>query len=218
MIWASINPSVGGYQISELPALYRRIIERAEALPGVESATIAMCGLMTGCRSGADGLSISGYTPQPGEEVARAGESRRLALRRHGRHDAGRRSRFRCARHRAATRRVALINEAMARKYFKDRDPIGERFGYDTPDVEIVGVVRDARVNSVRESRRADGVLRARCDAVVCRLDARARHRRSGRHRRGTAQGAARIRTAAAGGARRRPSPSWPPTRCGRIG
>ena len=28
-----------------------RIIERAEAMPGVQSATIAMCGLMTGCRS-----------------------------------------------------------------------------------------------------------------------------------------------------------------------
>ena len=39
----------------------------------------------------------------------------------------------------------------MARKYFKGRSPIGERFGYDKPDVEIVGVVRDARVNSVRE-------------------------------------------------------------------
>jgi ABC-type lipoprotein release transport system permease subunit len=47
--------------------------------------------------------------------------------------------------------RVAVINEAAARRYFKDRDPVGQRFGYDKPDTEIVGVVRDARVNTVRE-------------------------------------------------------------------
>jgi predicted permease len=47
---------------------------------------------------------------------------------------------------------IAIVNEAMVRKYFKDRNPIGERFGGDQPDIEIVGVVRDARVNSVREA------------------------------------------------------------------
>ena len=48
--------------------------------------------------------------------------------------------------------RIAIVNEATARKYFKGRDPIGQRFGYDKPDIEIIGVVRDARVNSVREA------------------------------------------------------------------
>ena len=65
MLWAPISPSVGRYQESELPALYPRVIERAEALPGVESATLAMCGLMTGCRSAADGLVGAGYTASP---------------------------------------------------------------------------------------------------------------------------------------------------------
>ena len=46
---------------------------------------------------------------------------------------------------------IAVVNEAMVRKYFKGRDPIGERFGYEKPEVEIIGVVRDARVNTVRE-------------------------------------------------------------------
>jgi hypothetical protein len=47
--------------------------------------------------------------------------------------------------------RIAVVNEAMVRRYFKGRTPIGERFGYDKPNVEIVGVVQDAHVNSVRE-------------------------------------------------------------------
>jgi predicted lysophospholipase L1 biosynthesis ABC-type transport system permease subunit len=48
-------------------------------------------------------------------------------------------------------KRIAIVNEAMVKKYFSGRDPLGKRFGYDTADIEIVGVVRDARVNTVRE-------------------------------------------------------------------
>ena len=55
----------------------------------------------------------------------------------------------------------------MARKYFKGRDPIGQRFGYDKPDIEIVGVVRDARVNTVREAAVPMVFYPLRCDAVV---------------------------------------------------
>jgi predicted permease len=151
VLWASINPNVGGYRVEELPALYRRLIDRAEALPGVESATLAMCGLMSGCRSAADGLVITGYTSQPGEQVVL--QENRVAAnymstvgmtlvagRDFTEHDS------------AASARVAIINEAAARRYFKDRDPIGQRFGYDKADVEIIGVVRDARVNTVREA------------------------------------------------------------------
>jgi predicted permease len=150
VLWVSINPNFGGYKLEELPALYRTIIERAESLPGVDSATIAMCGLMTACRSAADGLAISGYTAQPGEQVVL--QENRVAANYFttvGMTIASGRG-FTPADGTTAAR-VAVINEAAARRYFKDRDPIGQRFGYDQPDVEIVGVVRDARVYAVRE-------------------------------------------------------------------
>ena len=151
VLWVSINPSLGGYTLEQLPALYRAIIERAEALPGVDSATIAMCGLMTGCRSAADGLVFTGYTAQPGEQVmlqenrVEAGYFNTVGMT--------------IAAGRGFTPadsvngvRIAVINEAAARRYFKDRDPVGQRFGYEKPEIEIVGVVRDARVNTVREA------------------------------------------------------------------
>jgi predicted lysophospholipase L1 biosynthesis ABC-type transport system permease subunit len=47
---------------------------------------------------------------------------------------------------------VVVINEAAARKYFGKTSPIGKRIGYGDPKVEVVGVVRDARVNTLRES------------------------------------------------------------------
>jgi predicted permease len=47
------------------------------------------------------------------------------------------------------SRHVAVINEAFARKFFKDEDPIGRHFGKGgtkyAGDYEIVGVAKDAR-------------------------------------------------------------------------
>jgi putative ABC transport system permease protein len=52
-------------------------------------------------------------------------------------------------RDRAGTQRVAIINQALARRFFPDEDPIGKRIGRpDTPPAawsEIVGVVADVK-------------------------------------------------------------------------
>ncbi len=150
VLWAQINPYVGGYQLAELPGLYARILERADALPGVESATIAMCGIMTGCRANADGIAVAGYTRQPGEQMQV--QENRVGARYFstvgmsivaGRDFADSEI--------GGKAQVAVVNEAMVRRYFRGRDPIGQQFGGDTPTIEIIGVVRDARVNSVRE-------------------------------------------------------------------
>jgi predicted permease len=49
---------------------------------------------------------------------------------------------------------VALINETLARSFFPGANPIGRRFGFGPAerngDIEIVGVVRDARIDEVR--------------------------------------------------------------------
>ncbi len=55
------------------------------------------------------------------------------------------------ARDSGTAHNVAIINEAMARRYFAKRSPIGERFGLKKPDTEIIGVVRDARVTDVTD-------------------------------------------------------------------
>ncbi len=47
-----------------------------------------------------------------------------------------------------------MINEAAVRKFFRGENPLGQRFG-SSPEtsgqIEIVGVVRDAKYNSVRD-------------------------------------------------------------------
>jgi predicted permease len=49
---------------------------------------------------------------------------------------------------------VAVINEAAARKFFPNENPVGKRFGESTDrtnQFEVVGIVRDVRYNQLRE-------------------------------------------------------------------
>jgi len=57
----------------------------------------------------------------------------------------------------ALTRKVAIVNEAMAAKYWPGEDPIGKRFrvfNLDEPMVEVVGVARDSKYVLVFEGPR----------------------------------------------------------------
>jgi hypothetical protein len=56
-------------------------------------------------------------------------------------------------RDRAATRRVAVINESMARQHFGDVNAVGRRFRIDQDAewIEIVGVARDTRTANLAE-------------------------------------------------------------------
>ena len=53
---------------------------------------------------------------------------------------------------------VALVNQAFARRYFGDENPIGKRFGDRGPEsaglYSVVGVVGDAKYGTVREKMR----------------------------------------------------------------
>ena len=54
----------------------------------------------------------------------------------------------------AESRKVSVVNETFARRYFAGRDPIGQRWSYDTDfganAFEIVGVVADAHYDDVK--------------------------------------------------------------------
>ena len=55
----------------------------------------------------------------------------------------------------AASQKVAVINEAMARRYFAARDPLGMHFGWGAgegtkTDIEIVGVMGDSKTIDLR--------------------------------------------------------------------
>ncbi|HST23111.1 MAG TPA: FtsX-like permease family protein, partial [Blastocatellia bacterium] len=53
---------------------------------------------------------------------------------------------------RPGTEPVVVINEAMARRYWQGRDPLGQSVKMSDIEVKVVGVARDSKYHSLRES------------------------------------------------------------------
>lgn len=146
------DPRSSGYTVPELPALYTRVVEGLARLPGVTAVSMSGTGLFSGRNRGA--FLVEGYTPARDEQMTTlknwitSDYFRTVGLaitqgRGFGSEDT------------ASSRRVTVINETMARRYFRNQNPIGKRLTWGTSDFaadgfEIVGVVADARYNDVR--------------------------------------------------------------------
>jgi putative ABC transport system permease protein len=120
-------------------------VERLRALPGVQSAG-AVNTLPLSNLGGSTSLRVEGV-PDDGQELPEVGyrtiageylESLRIGLVR---------GRALTDRDRAAAPLVALVNQAAARHFFGDRDPVGQRIqlGNDQAPRTIVGLVRDTQ-------------------------------------------------------------------------
>jgi predicted permease len=133
-------------------ALGTALLERLSTVPGVERASFSQFGFGRGA-SRICCISLEGYVPQANEDKSvriqpvSAEYFRSLSIPViTGRPFAD------TDRNRAP--RVAIINETMARHYFRGADPLGKRFAWwhtDPKDIEIVGVVRDAKYDNLRE-------------------------------------------------------------------
>jgi ABC-type antimicrobial peptide transport system permease subunit len=53
------------------------------------------------------------------------------------------------------SQRVAVISESMAKRFFPNASPLGKRFGINGPNsagqIEVIGVVKDAKYGSLQE-------------------------------------------------------------------
>jgi predicted permease len=144
LLTVGIEPRLSGIPSHDLPEMYRRVLDAVTGAAGVDSASLAMCGLQGSCAR-ESGFSIEGYQPRQGESVTFSVNAvtpdyfatlglRVLAGRALTESD------------RANTLRVAVVNRTLATRHFGDwQQAIGRRFGFGTPDIEIVGVVDDAR-------------------------------------------------------------------------
>ena len=153
LLMVSMDPRAGGYAVAELPALYRRIIERVAAAPGVTSVSISGNGVFGGSRT-QSGMTIEGYTPGRDETPHRAIRTWSAASI-SGPWDS--RS-WRAARSARKTRRRAASEPSSTKRWPGGISRIGIRSasagGYDddlAEGFEIVGVARDARYNSVKD-------------------------------------------------------------------
>jgi macrolide transport system ATP-binding/permease protein len=139
VVTATIDPNSSGYSREQVLPLVDRLLAAIRAIPGVETAAVTTCGLMTNC-SYSSGYAVEGagtgiqlnnnwiaptYFATVGIPFV-----------------AGRDF---TDRDTEQSPRVAIISESIARRFFPGQNPLGRRLGRGELDTEIVGVVRDVR-------------------------------------------------------------------------
>ena len=143
----AINPRLAGYRTDQLPQLYRSIHDSIASVPGVSSVALCVFSPLSGGGWGS-GVWVNGHPPAGPADDNFAFWNRVTAgyfevigtpiLRGRGISE----------QDTPVSRNVAVINEAFARKFFKNEDPIGKHFGREagaSRQFEVVGVAKDAR-------------------------------------------------------------------------
>ena len=155
LITFTIDPRLAGYEPGQTASLYRRILEEVGKLPGVRLSAATTDPELSDNNTGSN-ITVAGYHPTENEDMnvewARVSSGYFTTLR--VPLLAGREI---IDQDRLGTQRVAVVNESFARQYFgRPQNSIGHYFGKGAGDVktdiQIVGVVKDARHTGVREN------------------------------------------------------------------
>jgi predicted permease len=147
-----ISIDATGYPRSQWASTYEQLAARLAAVPGVTVSSLVNRGLIETGVTASGPVHFPGYTFRPGEGrqlpetyigpdyFRAAGIPLRMG-------------RFFTPRDGSPAAQVAIVNEEFVRRYFTGRNPIGQHFGFgDSPDqIEIVGVVADAKYNDLRQ-------------------------------------------------------------------
>jgi predicted permease len=149
-----VDPRQNRYEQPKITSTYRQILEKLNGIPGVRSVTFSDLTLLSGSQIVTD-LFVEDRSYQEGPES----QVHRLAVGENFFDAVGIplvAGRAFTANDTITSPKIAVLNEAAARKFFpKEEDPLGKRCG-ESPEknmqYEIVGVVRDAKYHSVRDT------------------------------------------------------------------
>ena len=151
LLIVEMDPWGSGYKDTQIPALAKNLTAELAAIPGVAKVSFSENGLFSGTES-ATNVAVEGFTARSAEDSLNRSDKvgpayfstlgvPLLAGREIGPQDLTDRP------------NVAVVNEAFARFYFGNRDPLGRHIS----DVDgknamtIVGVVGTAKENTLRE-------------------------------------------------------------------
>lgn len=148
-----VSPELNGYKTEQSVAFFERVEDALAAIPGVTGVTAAMVPLLAGSNWG-NSVRVQGFEAGPDTDT----ESRfnqtapdyfrtlgvpLLAGREFTRADA------------KAAPKVAIVNEAFAKKFNLGRDAVGKRMGQNEGnqlDIDIIGLVQNAKYSEVKET------------------------------------------------------------------
>jgi len=152
LLTLSVQPDLNGYTPEATRQLFRRLQERFAAVPGVAGVSMAANPLMSDARMGMT-VQVDGYDRKEGEDTnlsanwvgPRYFATMAIPVLQGREFD---------ERDLVGAPKVALINETTARYFFGSESPLGRRFGIgdESRELEIVGVVKDGKSNSLRDT------------------------------------------------------------------
>jgi len=149
-----ISPELNGYKPEQSRQLFERVEDELSALPGVAGVTSSTVPLLSGNNWGT-GVSVEGFKAGPDTDIgSRTNEVGPayfstlgvplLAGRDFTRADG------------LTAPKVAIVNEAFAKKFNLGRNVLGKRMGNDGRNspltMEIVGLMRDAKYSQVKDT------------------------------------------------------------------
>jgi predicted permease len=145
-----VQPQLNGYTPGEIAALYSRMSDRIQTIPGVRSVTLARYPLLSFGRR-ASGIRMEG-APESAENGVEINivatnffETMEIPIVRGRAFD---------ERDRGIAPKVAIVNELFAARHVSAANPIGLRFRFGRSDnsgpIEIVGIAKDAKYTDLR--------------------------------------------------------------------
>ncbi len=145
-----IDPDGAGYTLERLPALYREIEARLSALPSATNVSFARHTPLDGNGWETCIVQEGHPAPGPGDNCS----SSWVRVSRRFLQTVGVpivRGRDFSAQDSQTSTPVVLVNQAFARQFFPNQDPIGKHFGQESPEdsgaFEIAGVFADFKMN-----------------------------------------------------------------------
>jgi len=151
MVTFGISPARSGYDSTRALQLYGRVEEVLGSLPGVSAVTSSGVPLLAGNNWG-EGVSVEGFKKDPDTDagsrynVVGANYFRVLGVTVLSGRDF-------TALDGASSLKVAIVNEAFAKKFGLGRNAVGKKMsvGNDSLDITIVGLVKDSKYSQVKD-------------------------------------------------------------------
>jgi macrolide transport system ATP-binding/permease protein len=151
VLFTAVDLVSAGYDAQRAQNFQDELTERVKALPGVESATFARVTPLGYGSFSSTPIAVDGYQPPPEEQPTvlynEVGPEYFVTM---GIPLVSGREFTRADDERAAL--VAVVNEKMASQYWRGKDPIGERLQVKSRWMRVVGVAKDSKYESVRET------------------------------------------------------------------
>jgi predicted permease len=147
----AVNLVPAGYDAPRAQSFQDELLQRVKTLPGVESAAFARMTPLSYGSFSSTVIAVDGYQPPPEEqptvEYNEVGPEYFATM---GIPLMSGREFTRADDEKAAL--VAVVNETMAAKYWRGKNPIGERVQIKGRWMQLVGVAKDSKYQNVREA------------------------------------------------------------------